>query len=72
MSPFTLYMMMFIHHVMTATSNHQQTRKPSNLKYADTARRHANTEHLSSALSGLFVCLNYIFILLGIPTTQNV
>lgn len=65
-------MMMLIHHVMTATSNQQQTRKPSNLKYADTTRRHANTEHLSSALSGLFVCLNYIFILLGIPTTQNV
>jgi len=42
-SPFTLYIMIFIHHMMTVASNQQQTCKPSNLKYADTMCRHINT-----------------------------
>lgn len=57
-SPLTLYMMMFIHHILTATSNQQQACKPSNLKYADGTRRHISTEHFSSAPTGFFHCLN--------------
>lgn len=39
----TFYMMIFIHHIMTAKSRQQQTCKPSNLEYADTTCRHINT-----------------------------
>lgn len=58
---------MFIHHIMTATSNQQQTCKPSNLKYADATHRHINTDHFGSALSGFFFSL----FKLDFPSTGN-
>lgn len=47
--------------------NQQQTCKPSNLKYADAMRRHINTDHFSSALSGFFFSL----FKLDFPSTGN-
>lgn len=65
-SPLTLYMMMFIHHIMTATSNKQQTCKPSNLKYADATCAPRNTDHFS-------LCSEWLFALfkLDFPSTGN-
>lgn len=65
-SPLTLYMMMFIHHIVTATSKEQQTCKPSNLKYADATWAPINTDRFS-------LCTEWPFVLfkLDFPSTGN-
>lgn len=56
LSLLTLYTTMFIHHILTTTSNRWQTCKASSLKYADATGGLIN--HFSPALSGFLLCLN--------------